>query len=75
MKPEVNQTRMESPHFHDKTKGCEIENKTIEVTHRDVVTLLKEQYCKTHQKDICKCGWEWGYHFGIKNDEKLWQDK
>ena len=54
-------------HFHDKESGCKIK------------TYYKRKFfnwyhdhtkCLTHNKKICRCGWEVGWHNG-ENSCKL----
>jgi len=55
-------------HFHCIKNGCEIiihyKKPRFGVVHIDYVK------CKTHNKKICKCGWEWHWHNG-ENSCKL----
>lgn len=51
-------------HFHSIEKGCEIESR-IKLTRLEKGKRkpFDTKYCKTHNVDICRCGFEWGYHF------------
>lgn len=49
-------------HFHDIINGCV----TIPFVRKSVTdprSCLNCLRCLTHNIDICKCGWEYGYHF------------
>jgi len=48
--------------FHRKSKGCKIIKEKIltkDKTHWNII-----YFCETHQCDVCRCGWEIGFHFG-----------
>ena len=54
-------------HYHSKMKGCEIVRrqwKYISKDNREEGRIISGGYCKTHKKEICKCGWEWHWHYG-----------
>ena len=51
----------QSKHFHSISKGCKIVDKDFIDDKRK---KIKGAYCKTHKKDICRCGWEWHWHGG-----------
>lgn len=58
---EAVKVQKKSKYFHNEKKGCKIEEKLIPTgRHSD---YLKGAYCKTHQKDLCRCGWEWSHHY------------
>ena len=59
---EAMRVRELSPHFHSPNKGCEIIPITIKGTGNQ---YIKGGYCKTHKKEICHCGWEFHWHYGI----------
>jgi len=60
-------TQQDSPHFHSPAKGCEVENKSFLTKSRfGKVRILGGKFCNTHRKDLCRCGWEWGWHYGTK---------
>ena len=51
----------ESRFFHSEDKGCDIvEQKIQSRTGSFLVSIL---FCKTHEVDCCRCGWQIGYHF------------
>lgn len=37
-------------YFHHADKGC--------------ILINQNKYCLTHKVDVCRCGWQVGYHFG-----------
>jgi hypothetical protein len=70
--PEAFKIQNESPHFHCIEKGCKIRSKVLLSTdHRSFAGA----YCMTHKKNICKCGWEFGWHGGThrKVEKFEWQ--
>lgn len=59
-----------SKHFHHKDNGCDIKYL------RNRVNKITEGYCKTHDIECCRCGWEWGWHGGTDNrkeTKELWK--
>jgi len=52
----MRQTKEGDRYFHSSALGCRIIDCQI--------GKLKQKYCKTHKKYICRCGYEWGHHFG-----------
>jgi hypothetical protein len=65
-------------HFHGPAKGCKI--KPITTPPRNPIYkghLIHLAFCEIHQKEICRCGWEWGWHYGSdsKNLEKAKERK
>lgn len=65
-----------SKFYHHPDKGCVI-TKEIKFVNNGRNQLI-EGYCNTCQKEICRCGWEWGMHnekpnaWGVK---ALFKDK
>ena len=53
-----------SKFFHSEDKGCEIEEQNIRVEKGWHDSSLKIKYCKTHDCDCCRCGWQKGFHYG-----------
>ena len=54
-----------SPFFHSKDKGCKLEDKYIKGDQRKrnlSFSSIKAQFCITHQKGCCRCGWEFTHH-------------
>ena len=56
---------LDDPHYHHKGKCQLVSRKTPDRYHP-----VKYQYCKTHQVNVCSCGWEIGYHYGKKSEWK-----
>lgn len=57
-----------NPHFHDDLKGCKIEPFIkYSNTHfsRGFPETLSGNRCHTHNIDTCRCGWEFGHHYGL----------
>jgi hypothetical protein len=57
--------RMKNIHYHSEEKGC-LMDKNIE-KYRNGKTK-DSAYCLTHEKECCRCGWEWGWHLGTKTE-------
>jgi len=55
--------QQKSIYFHSKEKGCELVPSEVDIVQGSKTTMLKCLYCKTHDTKICKCGWQWHYHF------------
>lgn len=53
--------KTKNPFYHTTEKGCELikVKKKMSDKKYDVLTCL---YCKTHNKLVCRCGWEFGHH-------------
>lgn len=50
--------------YHSEDKGCELQDVVIlRKTGVDVYNA-KCKFCKTHEVDVCRCGWEIGMHYG-----------
>ena len=52
---------MKSSHLHKAEGGCEVEE-IREFKNYKYRTI--GAYCKTHQIEVCRCGWEKGWHYG-----------
>ena len=46
--------------YHSIEQGCEIVKKRY-------FESGDAAHCKIHKKDICRCGWEWGWHYGTES--------
>ena len=53
---------IKSNYFHSKERGCEFKNRRIQSYDRH--DSIDGKYCLTHQAECCKCGWEFGHHYG-----------
>jgi len=58
---------IQSEHYHSTEKGCEVVKQYFFTGRRP--ERLAGSYCRTHNKDLCRCGWEWGWHFGTKSEK------
>ncbi|MEK6884465.1 MAG: hypothetical protein AABY22_32835 [Nanoarchaeota archaeon] len=47
---------IEDTHYHNSIKDCFVIKKRQD--------SIDGAYCKTHKKLLCKCGWEWQWHYG-----------
>ena len=68
----MSKQKEKSPFFHDIVKGCTmVEQKRIVGYSRgdswanvENPQFIIRQRCLTHDKIVCKCGWEMGNHYG-----------
>ena len=49
-------------HFHSEKNGCKIIKKEFKNSRGD--KSIHGKYCLTHKKNLCRCGWEWSWHYG-----------
>lgn len=49
-----------------KNEDCLLVKKRREITYDD--HYLDIWMCLTHDKECCRCGWEWGWHGGVNNN-------
>lgn len=61
----MTEKQLNSPYFHDEKKGCETEEKIFRRITGGKEMTINGGYCKTHKVDLCRCGWQWGFHYGI----------
>lgn len=61
--------RWESSYFHSTDKGCVIFRKKTPVP--SLARMIDGRFCKTHEVELCQCGWEWQHHYneGVRNTE------
>lgn len=57
---------MINKHYHNKEKGCEIIPCIIKPKSRHGYKI-QGAYCKSCKTEICKCGWEYRFHYGEDN--------
>ena len=61
----TNQEKQNNPHYHSKDKGCELQLYTR--YKRDANNYALRCYkCKTHNVLVCRCRWEFGWHYGTE---------
>lgn len=70
MKNDLSQLEETSNRFHHPSKGCKIIKKLFYPSGNDRKSPIVGLECLVHKKDCCKCGWQWGFHFG-SNSKKL----
>jgi len=63
----MNQKQLENKHFHSSEKGCKILEE-YKSKHTNIPTRV---FCETHQVEICRCGWEWGWHYGTYSKQEF----
>jgi hypothetical protein len=56
---------LKDEHFHSKEKGCVMRNSKQK--SRDGNFMFLSKRCSTHDVACCRCGWEWGWHYGTKS--------
>jgi hypothetical protein len=70
--PEI-ERKQQSTYYHAEYKGCETESKYFYNSQKNFNKKLHKingRYCKTHQRDTCRCGWEWGHHYEVKKEQE-----
>lgn len=55
-----------SIHYHSEDKGCELVPEVFKQV--EYGNLVYAQRCLTHDKLVCRCGWEFGWHWGHETD-------
>ena len=60
------QKQWQFKHYHNTAKGCEIEPRKLRYKRGTRIFSINGGFCKTHQKEICRCGWEFSHHFDYK---------
>ena len=56
---------LDNQYFHSTEKGCKIVSMTISANNENKrINYIQGGYCKKHKVKICRCGWEWGHHYG-----------
>ena len=60
------------PRYHgEKSNGCVLVKARREEVYRG--HYIDIYVCLTHNKECCRCGWEWGFHNG--EDSSKLEDK
>ena len=60
------------PKYHgDKRNGCILVKARREEVYRG--HYIDIYMCLTHNVECCRCGWEWGFHWG--EESRLLKDK
>jgi hypothetical protein len=53
-------------HYHSIQRGCKIIKRRFKTKKRSGESgFFSGAYCRTHKKELCHCGWEWQWHYGI----------
>lgn len=52
------------PRFHHPRFGCKLVSKVYGTRGKKRHRVFGG-HCRTHEIDVCRCGWEWGWHDGI----------
>lgn len=57
---------IDSPHFHGK---CKKRKHTTINKHGEGMrhSIIHDFWCLEHKVPFCKCGWEWGFHYGTNS--------
>jgi len=58
---ELSELQQGNRHYHCAEKGCKIMPKDYYSREKHII---HRSYCKTHKKELCRCGWEWHWHGG-----------
>ena len=62
-----------SKYFHSFDKGCKLVDKELLIRSKNnLIRSIKAKHCKTHDVMVCRCGWEFGYHYNKKADINPW---
>ena len=61
---DIREMEQKSEHFHSRDKGCRVVNRNIPFMHGNKISNIRGGYCKTHHVETCRCGWEFGWHYG-----------
>ncbi len=62
------ESSLKDEHFHSKDKGCELKEMARYKSHsKKVITRSHYFRCLTHKVDVCRCGWEFGWHYGTNS--------
>jgi hypothetical protein len=53
--------------------GCKVINRRYHRDSAGSVGPIEGSYCRTHKKELCRCGWEWFHHYGTdsRSDEEF----
>ena len=60
--------KLKHERFHSTFKGCDMRPSRFRgsLLKPGKWHYIQGQYCKTHKKIVCKCGWEFSWHGGVK---------
>ena len=59
----LSQKKVKNHHFHSKEKGCKVKSFVFIRNKKKNYPLFCKK-CITHDKVVCKCGWEFCWHDG-----------
>jgi len=66
----VTKKELRNKFFHHEHKDCRLKLKRdvkyVRQGHRTVADRATYFWCNTHRVQVCKCGWQFGYHYGKK---------
>jgi len=68
MTTEVELTDIDNEHFHCKDKGCKLKEITF-FRNDKRKSSIKCQFCEIHEVNVCRCGWEIGWHYGLNSKD------
>lgn len=63
---------MNDEYFHGNCENTR-EHTTISEHGRQKKGHIRDKFCTDHQIAFCKCGWEWGHHFGTQTKRIGWR--
>lgn len=58
---------MENLFFHIEVRGCRLRRSKKLYRFSGKVHERRELYCEIHRCDVCRCGWEMGFHQGTNS--------
>ncbi len=59
---------MKNKFLHNKERGCEVEHRKVYVRiDRGLPVYVDGAYCVTHDENLCRCGWQKGFHYGTNS--------
>lgn len=62
---ELTEREKQSDRYHAKVKGCTVVFWKREVY--DHAHIVETYRCEEHGKELCRCGWERGWHYGTES--------
>lgn len=61
--------KLDDVHYHDSSKKCKVVFKLQYGNDPSMGKILEGKYCVTHSINLCKCKWEWKFHYGVDTTE------
>lgn len=67
----VNEETLQNKFFHTDVKGCEMTTVLYKRRGYTTDTYGETAFCVTHDCEVCRCGYEVGFHYS-ENSNKVW---